>query len=231
MFKHGIFIMNLTCSNCNKTYKKSACFDKHVRTCDISDYHSQNKNILQRERERERERDRDRERERERDLIQRLEQNNVLLQNKINDLEEIVETNSNNKIHCYNDWLSSINLEYNSTIDYLKNNSIENILLFIIKNNTQKVIPFYHLDNTIIVWDNSRFHNFKNENIIKLVSIIHQKITHIVCTWNEKNMNNIKKYSHVQDEYFNILDKVTESFQKSRKRIYSSVKQLINHIV
>ena len=44
-------------------------------------------------------------------------------------------------------------------------------------------------------------------------------------------MNNIKKYSHVQDEYFNILDKVTESFQKSRKRIYSSVKQLINHIV
>ena len=119
--------MNLTCSNCNKTYKKSACFDKHVRTCDISDYHSQNKNILQRERER----------DRERDLIQRLEQNNVLLQNKINDLEEIVETNSNNKIHCYNDWLSSINLEYNSTIDYLKNNSIENILLFIIKNNTQ----------------------------------------------------------------------------------------------
>ena len=221
MFKHDIFIMNLTCSNCNKTYKKSACFDKHVRTCDISDYHIKNKNILQRERER----------ERERDLIQRLEQNNVLLQNKINDLEEIVETNSNNKIHCYNDWLSSINLEYNSTIDYLKNNSIENILLFIIKNNTQKVIPFYHLDNTIIVWDNSRFHNFKNENIIKLVSIIHQKITHIVCTWNEKNMNNIKKYSHVQDEYFNILDKVTESFQKSRKRIYSSVKQLINHIV
>ena len=221
MFKHDIFIMNLTCSNCNKTYKKSACFDKHVRTCDISDYHIKNKNILQRERER----------ERERDLIQRLEQNNVLLQNKINDLEEIVETNSNNKIHCYNDWLSSINLEYNSTIDYLKNNSIENFLLFIIKNNTQKVIPFYHLDNTIIVWDNSRFHNFKNENIIKLVSIIHQKITHIVCTWNEKNMNNIKKYSHVQDEYFNILDKVTESFQKSRKRIYSSVKQLINHIV
>lgn len=223
MFKHGIFIMNLTCSNCNKTYKKSACFYKHVRTCDISDYHIKNKNILQR--------DRDREWSQERELIQRLEQNIVLLQNKINDLEETAETNSNNKIHCYNDWLSTINLEYNSTIDYLKNNSIENMLLFIIKNNTQKVIPFYHLDNTIIVWDNSRFHNLKNEDIIKLVSIIHQKITHIVCTWNEKNMNNIKNYSHVQDEYFNILDKVTESFQKSRKRIYSSVKQLINHIV
>ena len=41
---------------------------------------------------------------------------------KINDLEETAETNSNNKIHCYNDWLSTINLEYNSTIDYLKNN-------------------------------------------------------------------------------------------------------------
>lgn len=229
--------MNFTCSNCNKTYKRSKCFDKHVRTCDISDYHNQNKYTYQQKKDTENlqkqqiEQIEQQTKQKYIEQIQRIEQNNILLQNKIHDLEEMVDTYSNNKLHNYNDWLSNINLDYNSTIDYLKNNSIEIILLFILKNNTKSIIPFYNLDNTVIVWNNTRFHNFKNEDIIKLVSIIHQKIMHIVCTWNEKNMNNIKKYSHIQDEYFNILDKVTESFQKNRKRIYSSVKQLINNIV
>jgi hypothetical protein len=133
------------------------------------------------------------------------------------------------KIHNYTEWLNSITLDDKSAFEYLVNNSIETSLIQAIKLNTQNISPFYALENKIIILD-SKFRYFKNEDNIKLVAIIHQKITQIVCTWNEKNLNNIKQYEHYQRDYFNVLDKITISFQNNRKRIYSSIKQLINNI-
>jgi len=151
------------------------------------------------------------------------QQNNILKTN-------IIDDHSRNIIHNYTDWLRNITLDDKSTFEYLKNNTIENLFLFIIKNNIQTSSPFYSLNNTIIIW-NDHFRYFNNDDIIKIVSHIHQKITQIVCTWNQQNLHNIKIYDHYQSDYYNILDKIFTSFKKNKKRIYSSIKQLINNIV
>ena len=185
--------MNLTCSNCNKVYKKPKSFDKHMQICN-NDTDSRSF---------------------------------IPLKNN----EQCIHTDDKSiKIHTYTQWLNNITLDAKSTFEYLVNNSIETTLIQTIKLNTQQNSPFYALENKIIILDN-KFRYFKNEDYIKLIAIIHQKITQIVCTWNEKNLNNIKLYEQYQRDYFNVLDKITISFQNNRKRIYSSIKQLINNIV
>ena len=179
--------MNLTCSNCNKVYKKPKSFDKHIQICN-NDAGS-------------------------RSFI------------PLNENEQHIHN-----IYNYTQWLNNITLDAKSTFEYLVNNSIETTLIQSIKLNTQQNSPFYALENKIIILDN-KFRYFKNEDTIKLVSTLHQKITQIVCTWNEINLNNIKLYEQYQRDYFNVLDKITISFQNNRKRIYSSIKQLINNIV
>lgn len=179
--------MNLTCSNCNKVYKKPKSFDKHMQICNND---TESRSFI-----------------------------------PLNENEQHIHN-----IYNYTQWLNNITLDAKSTFEYLVNNSIETTLIQSIKLNIQQNSPFYALENTIIILDN-KFRYFKNEDTIKLVAIFHQKITQIVCTWNEKNLNNIKLYEEYQQDYFNVLDKITISFQNNRKRIYSSIKQLINNIV
>ena len=197
--------MNLTCSQCNKVYKKPKCFDKHMRICDngasgASGTSTGTSTTIDRDTD---------------------SRSDVHLKENEQGIR---------KIHNYTEWLNSIILDHKYTFDYLVNNSIESSIIHAIKLNIQTISPFYALENKIIILDNT-FRYFKNEDIIKLTTLIHHKITQIVCIWNEKNLDNIKQYEHYQCEYFNVLDKITTSIDTNRKRINSSIKQLINNIV